>query len=135
MRLAARLRQISSSMLATRFIQEGLAREREAGAELRPSSRLLEWLRPQLQALLETGGWPSDITIRLFARIEAEAMDLYEASAGELGRPALNQEIGRFIREGLRARPVMRDGKPHFRKLGKARKGLVTGATLLEPAN
>ena len=134
LRSAADLRQISPAMLATRYVQKGLAREQEGNALLRPSARLLEWLRPQLDALRDAGDWPADITIGLFGRIEAEVLDLYEAAADELGRQPLNQELGRFIREGLRARPVMRDGKPHFKKLGKARQSLVTGATLLEPA-
>ena len=71
--------------------------------------------------------------MRLFERIEAEALTLYNAAAEELGHASLNQEIGRFIREGLRAKPVIRDGKPHFKQLSKGRRRLVTGATLLEP--
>lgn len=118
--------------LATRFVQEALTMRAGDEAPAHPSARLLDWLRPQLEALRQSGDWPSDITIRLFNRIEAEALALYTAAAEELGHAPLNQEIGRFIREGLRARPVVRDGKPHFKQLSKARRRLVTGATLLE---
>lgn len=134
LRAAAERRQMTAAMLATRFVQEGLANEQGADAGVRPSAKLLEWLHPQLVDLRETGDWPSDITIRLFARIGTEVPALYAAAAAELGNAALNREIGRFVREGLQARPIMRDGAPHFKRLSRARQGLITGATLLEPA-
>ena len=134
LRKAAARRQTSTAMLATRYVQEGLAREQGGDAGFRPSAKLLNWLRPQLTALREAGDWPPDITIRLFEKINVDVFDVYTAAADEIGHAALNQEIGRFIRESLQARPIMRDGQPHFKKLSKARKGLITGATLLEPA-
>ena len=121
LRTAAARRQMSTAMLATRYVQEGLAREQGGDAGFRPSARLLNWLRPQLDALREAGDWPADITIRLFERISADVLDLYTAAAGEIGHAALNQELGRFIREGLQARPVLRDGQPHFKKLQGAK--------------
>lgn len=133
LRTVAQDMAMTPGTFAARLIELGLGSVAEPTSQ-RPSSALLEWLGPILDDLRAKGGWKNTITAEMFDKVRDEAMDLYELAAAEMDRVVLNREIGRFVRERLRARVITRNGKPSIIKVPPANRSLVTGVTLLEPS-
>lgn len=132
LRMAAARLSVAPGTLAARFVEQGLAGSLDK-TSARPTAPLFAWLSPTLDALRAGRNWPDTITISIFDQIRDKAPDLYKAASQQMGTATLNREIGRFIRERLRARVVMRNGAPYVRKISPSRGSLITGATLLEP--
>ena len=123
-------RRIPAARLAARLIEEALA---QIGGDGRPGAPLMRWLSVELDHVREAADWPSDITVRLFSRIQDEVPQLYEQALTSSGRAGLNSEIGRLIKERLRARAIIKNDRPHLVRISPAKGALIQAATLLEP--
>jgi hypothetical protein len=133
LRVEAERRGILPATLAAEFVRQGLKRAAAQKQVEGPAAQLKRWLEPFLDDLRRRGGWPTDITITVFDHIRDEARDLYEAAAEDVGRSALNREIGRMIKERLHAQVVGPRTKPKIKKVSRTRGSLIQLATLLEP--
>jgi predicted DNA-binding protein len=134
-----RLREVAARLskqpatLAAELIEEGLERLSDSHVPASPTIELKRWLEPYLSDLLREGDWPPDVTVHVFELIRDRALDLYLAAAEEIGRKTLNRELGRLVKERLRARVIMRDGRPQLVKVSRNSKSLIQAASLLEP--
>jgi hypothetical protein len=126
-------RGILPATLAAEFVREGLKRAAAAKNVERPAAQLKRWLEPFLDDLRERGGWPEDITITVFEHIRDQAHDLYDAATEDVGRSALNRELGRMIKERLDAEVVRSGTQPKVKKVRRDSGSLIQLATLLKP--
>ena len=118
--------------LAARLILREIRRRSPRPAD--PLSALTDWLGPRIDAVREAGAWPPDVMIDFYEAIEREAPDLYAAAEADVGRLALNPNLGRFMRARLGAVVVMRNGRPHVRRVPTQRSTLIQTVTLLKPS-
>ncbi|WP_300974470.1 hypothetical protein [Sphingomonas sp. LHG3406-1] len=126
-------RGILPATLAAEFVREGLKRAAAEKKVERPAAELKRWLEPFLGDLRRRGGWPEDITITVFEHIRDQAHDLYDAAAEDVGRSALNRELGRMVKERLDAEVVTIGTRPKVKKVRRNSGSLIQLATLLKP--
>ena len=109
----AEKRRMLPARLASAILTDWVAGHSTAHAAPQDAVHLLlDWVSGLVDAIREDGTWDSKVTMSVFEKIESEAIILYRAAEGQVGRKTVNQMVGRTVRVGLGAEVMKADGRP-----------------------
>ena len=130
---AAQAERLRPATLAAHMIDTVLRQRIDMPEAQSPFLALVDWVASRVDEIRAAGGWPEDVTIAIFERIEREAVHLYAAAQAELGQANLNRNIGRLIRKRLGADVRTRGGRAVVIPVRADRTSLIKTASLLVP--